>query len=139
MIRFFLILLLVIRKIERLDVTDVFSDGPLDFFEQVMVNILDNAVKYSPADTPIEIDVTEEPGWTRIEVSDRGEGIPPEDLEHVFDKFFRVKRRQITAGSGLGLAICKGIVEAHGGRIQAKNRAEGGTTLSITLPREAEA
>ncbi len=114
---------------------------PLDarFFEQVLVNILDNAVKYSPADTAIEIDVREEPGWTLIEVSDRGEGIPSGDLEHVFDKFFRVKRREKTAGSGLGLAICKGIVEAHGGRIQAKNRAGGGTTLSITLPREAEA
>jgi two-component system sensor histidine kinase KdpD len=110
----------------------------LDFslFEQVLVNVLENAIKYSLPDTAIEIHVKEEAGWTQIDISDRGEGIPAEDLEHVFEKFFRVQRKLNTPGSGLGLAICKGIVEAHGGCIHAYTREGGGTILSISVPRE---
>ncbi len=69
-----------------------------------------------------------------IEVADRGVGIPPEDLLRVFDKFYRVHRPDNVAGTGLGLSICKGIVEAHGGRIAAENRPGGGTVIRFTLP-----
>jgi two-component system sensor histidine kinase KdpD len=106
------------------------------FFEQALVNVLDNAVKYSPPDTLIEINVAQAQDTVRIEICDRGIGIPPEDLERVFDKFYRVQRPESVSGTGLGLAICKGIVEAHNGMVRAENRPGGGTIVTITLPKE---
>ena len=90
----------------------------LDFalFGQVLVNVIDNAVKYSPKDTQIDIDVSQTENEISIHVSDRGIGIPEEDLERVFDKFYRVSRPESVNGTGLGLAICKGIIETHGER-----------------------
>jgi len=109
----------------------------LDFalFGQVLVNVIDNAVKYSPKDSQIDIDVTQTEKTISIHVCDRGIGIPEEDLERVFDKFYRVSRPESVNGTGLGLAICKGIVEAHGGQISAANRQGGGTVITITLPK----
>jgi two-component system sensor histidine kinase KdpD len=107
-------------------------------FEQVLVNLLDNAVKYSGPGSLIEINVSQSGESVYIEVCDRGIGIPADDLEHVFDKFYRVKRPESVSGTGLGLAICKGIVEAHGGTIRAEGRIDGGTVITITLPKEAE-
>jgi two-component system sensor histidine kinase KdpD len=69
-----------------------------------------------------------------IEVADRGTGIPPADLERVFDKFYRVQQPGNVSGTGLGLSICRGIVEAHGGRIWAQNREGGGTLVTFSLP-----
>jgi len=105
-------------------------------FEQVLVNLLDNAVKYSPTDTLIEINVLQTQNAIQIEICDRGIGIPSEDLERVFDKFYRVQRPESVSGTGLGLAICKGIVEAHGGTIQAVNRSGGGTIITISITKE---
>ncbi len=105
-------------------------------FEQALVNLLDNAVKYSPPDRPIDINVSQVQNTFRIEICDRGIGIPAEDLEHVFDKFYRVQRPESVSGTGLGLAICKGIVEAHGGKVQAENRIGGGTIIRIIIPKE---
>ena len=109
----------------------------IDFalFGQALVNIIDNAMKYSPRDTRIDIDVTQTEKEISINVSDRGVGIPVEDLDRVFDKFYRVSRPESINGTGLGLAICKGIMEIHGGKIQAKNRKGGGTAIIITLPK----
>ncbi len=109
----------------------------LDFalFGQVLVNVIDNAVKYSPKDTQIEIDVSQTEKEIRIHVSDRGIGIPEEDLERIFDKFYRVSRPESVTGTGLGLAICKGIVETLGGKINAANRKGGGSVITITLPK----
>ncbi len=102
---------------------------------QVLVNLLDNAVKYSPAGAPITMEASEaHVGQLQIAVADRGGGIPPEDLDRVFDKFYRVNRPDNVSGTGLGLSICKGIVEAHGGRIWAENRVGGGLKVVITLP-----
>ena len=70
----------------------------------------------------------------KIEIADRGIGIPPQDLERVFDKFYRVHRPEKVAGTGLGLSIAKGIIEAHGGHIIAENRPEGGTIIRLSLP-----
>jgi two-component system sensor histidine kinase KdpD len=110
----------------------------LDFvlFEQVLVNLLDNAAKYTPAGTLIRIRAQRTDDHAVIEVMDEGEGMPPGDLERVFDKFYRVHAadRQ-RAGTGLGLAICRGFVEALGGRIVAANRTDRpGAILTITLP-----
>jgi two-component system sensor histidine kinase KdpD len=101
---------------------------------QALVNILDNAFKYSPSDSPIEISGRQVAQQVEIEVADRGIGIPPEDLQRVFDKFYRVHRPDNVTGTGLGLSISKGIVEAHGGRIVAENRPGGGTIIRLTLP-----
>jgi two-component system sensor histidine kinase KdpD len=110
----------------------------MDFalFGQALVNLLDNAVKYSPTDTLIEVNVSQTQDTVNIEVCDRGIGIPSEDLERVFDKFYRVQRPESVSGTGLGLTICKGIVEAHGGKIRADNRPGGGTIVTVTLPKE---
>ncbi len=105
-------------------------------FGQALVNILDNAIKYSPPEALIEINVTQSQDTVKIEVCDRGIGIPTEDLERVFDKFYRVQRPESVNGTGLGLAICKGIIEVHGGTIQAGNRPGGGTIITLTLPKE---
>ena len=105
---------------------------------RVLVNVLDNALKYSPPGSPIDVRAQLASGHLEINVSDRGLGIPSEDLSRVFDKFYRVQRPGRVAGSGLGLSICKGIVEAHAGSIAAENRAGGGTTITIAIPeREA--
>jgi two-component system sensor histidine kinase KdpD len=109
----------------------------IDFalFGQALVNVIDNAVKYSSKNSQIDIDVAQMEKEISIHVSDRGIGIPEEDLERVFDKFYRVSRPESVNGTGLGLAICKGIVEAHSGTITAKNRPGGGTEITITLPK----
>ncbi|HEX7588523.1 MAG TPA: DUF4118 domain-containing protein, partial [Anaerolineae bacterium] len=109
---------------------------PMDFvlMSQVLVNLLDNALKYSPPTGPIDLEASVDGNDLQISVADRGVGIPPEDLVRVFDKFYRVQRPDGVIGTGLGLAICKGIVEAHGGKIEAKNRGGGGTTVIVSLP-----
>jgi two-component system sensor histidine kinase KdpD len=114
----------------------------LDFvlFEQVLVNLLDNAAKYAPAGSTIEIRGRRVDRHAVLEILDAGTGIPPADLERIFDQFFRVRAgdRQ-GAGTGLGLSICRGFVEALGGRIVAGNRPRRtGAVLTVTLPLPAE-
>ncbi|HMN59774.1 MAG TPA: sensor histidine kinase KdpD [Anaerolinea sp.] len=103
---------------------------------QVLTNLLDNGCKYSEQGAPITISVKPVGDEVQIAVRDRGIGIPEADLEHVFDKFYRVQRQETVAGTGLGLSICKGIVEAHGGRIWAANNPDQGVTITFTLPVE---
>jgi two-component system sensor histidine kinase KdpD len=119
-----------------LDVPEDLPLVPMDFVTivQVLVNLLDNAEKYSSAEAPIEVRARAAGAFLEIEVSDRGLGIPKEDLTRVFDKFYRVQRPESIGGTGLGLSICKGIVEAHGGFIAAENRPGGGTTITVALP-----
>jgi two-component system sensor histidine kinase KdpD len=121
------------------DVPSDLSLVPMDFvlMAQVLVNLLDNALKYSPPGTPIEVRAYVDGAEAHIQVADRGVGIPPDDLERVFDKFYRVQQPGQVTGTGLGLSICKGIVEAHGGRIWARNREGGGTVVTVTLPLHA--
>lgn len=110
---------------------------PLDgvLIEQVLINLLENAEKYSPSGTPIEIHACTEDGYLSISVSDHGPGIPTEISRRVFDKFFRAEpRNQVNAG--LGLAICKAIVEAHGGTIGVETGPEGGAVFRFSLPIE---
>ncbi len=101
-------------------------------FRQVMFNLLDNAAKYAPADSAVRIHARQTAQGIAVEVMDEGPGIPPGDLERIFDKFFRVQvgdRRR--AGTGLGLSICKGFVEAMGGTIVAENRTDGGRSGAL--------
>jgi len=109
---------------------------PLDMvlMTQVLVNLLDNANKYAPPQSPIEIGVSTDDTWLRITVSDRGPGAPEPELARLFDKFYRIAVPERVGGTGLGLSICKGFVEAHGGSISAKNRDAGGLTVEIRLP-----
>jgi two-component system, OmpR family, sensor histidine kinase KdpD len=118
---------------------DVPADLPplrmdLALMTQVLVNILDNALKYSPADSGITITARAEGGRLVLEVADRGPGVPEADLARIFDKFYRIPVPEGAGGTGLGLSICKGIVEAHMGKIQARNRAGGGLRIIVTLP-----
>lgn len=101
---------------------------------QVLVNLLDNALKYSPPESVISISAYLEQPWFVLEVADRGPGIPEQELQRVFDKFYRIPVPEGAGGTGLGLSICKGLVEAHGGRIEAKNRPDGGARLLVKLP-----
>ena len=105
-------------------------------FEQVLFNILDNAAKYAPAKTTIRIQAWRDGGTVSLRVIDEGSGIPPADLEHIFDKFYRAQKTdQVRAGTGLGLAISRGFVEAMHGTIVATNRSDrSGAMFTIDLP-----
>jgi two-component system sensor histidine kinase KdpD len=107
---------------------------PLDevSIEQVLVNLLENAVRYTPAGSPIELAAWPEDSGVVVEVADRGPGLAPGDEERVFEKFYRAQASP--HGVGLGLAICRGIVEAHGGRMWAQNRPGDGAAFSFDLP-----
>jgi two-component system, OmpR family, sensor histidine kinase KdpD len=105
-------------------------------FEQVLFNILDNAAKYAPPETTIRIQSWRTADAVCLRVLDEGSGIPPADLDHIFDKFYRAQKTdQVRAGTGLGLAISRGFVEAMQGTIVAANRTDrSGAAFTITLP-----
>ncbi len=118
--------------------TDLAADLPLVpldavLIQQLLVNLLENALKYTPAESPIEIVVRAQPGGVEIVVADRGPGIPAGEESRIFDKFYRISGDR-GAGVGLGLAICKGIAMAHGGKIFVNNRPGGGAEFHIFLP-----
>ena len=123
------------------DVPDMLPLVNADFvlMESVLVNLLDNAAKYSPPDSDIHVVARRLGEDVAIEITDQGRGIAAEELGAVFDKFYRTRQRDRTVpGTGLGLAICKGIVEAHGGTIEALSEGPGrGTTIRIRLPVKA--
>ena len=113
----------------------------LDYLQvdQVLTNLIENAVRYTPPESPIEVSAQLSGDKIIISVADRGPGIPEDDYERIFDKFYRVLNTKEhhpanPSGSGLGLAVCKGLVEAHGGRIWAEPRPGGGTTFFIVFP-----
>ncbi len=111
---------------------------PMDdvLFEQVVRNLIENANKYSPAGSPIELHASLDRDALQLVVTDRGEGLAVGDEERVFEKFYRGAQAVSASGAGLGLAICRGIVEAHGGTIVAANRPEGGASFTVRLPLE---
>jgi two-component system sensor histidine kinase KdpD len=116
------------------DLPPVPIDGLL--IEQVLINLLENIAKYTPSGTPVEISAHVEANAVVVEIADRGPGIPRELVDRIFDKFYRLPREGASGGAGLGLAICRGIVEAHGGRIWAENRDGGGAVFRFALPIE---
>jgi two-component system sensor histidine kinase KdpD len=102
--------------------------------EQVLMNLLDNAIEYTPTTGEISISAAASGDAVAVEVADAGPGIPAGTEQRVFQKFFRAARPDSRRGIGLGLAICRGIVEAHGGAIAARNRPEGGAAFRFTIP-----
>jgi two-component system sensor histidine kinase KdpD len=114
------------------DLPPVPIDGLL--IEQVLINLLDNSIKYTPPGSPIDIAAWAGTDAVTVEVADRGPGIPAGQEELIFDKFHRVPVPGAGSGIGLGLAISRGIVAAHGGRIWAMHRPGGGAAIRFTLP-----
>lgn len=102
--------------------------------EQAIFNLLDNAVRHTPAETPVEISASAAPGSVEVVVSDRGPGLPPGEEQRIFERFHRAAGAQARAGTGLGLTVTRGIVQAHGGTILAENRPGGGAVFRFTLP-----
>jgi signal transduction histidine kinase len=109
---------------------------PLRFL-QVVTNLLDNAIKFSPAGGAIDVDLSSSKrGPARLAVRDRGVGIPPDDRPHIFERFYQAQSGDQRAGLGLGLYVSRQIVELHGGRIDAEFPDDGGTRIVVTLPAE---
>jgi two-component system phosphate regulon sensor histidine kinase PhoR len=110
----------------------VMIDGPR--IEQVLLNLLQNALTFTPRGGRITLGVTVHDDQVAISVQDTGIGIAPEDLPHIFDRFYKVDRARSGGGTGLGLAIAKHLVERHNGQIRAESEPENGTTVTFTLP-----
>ncbi|MEZ4639122.1 MAG: ATP-binding protein [Caldilineaceae bacterium] len=114
-------------------------DGDEERLGQVFGNLLANALRHTPAGSHVDVDLRAGEGYVNLAVIDDGEGIPPEDLPHVFDRFYRGDRSRSrqTGGSGLGLAIVRQLVEAHGGEIRVQSPPAGkaqGTGIFLRLP-----
>ena len=122
--------------IELTEVDQVTVLGDADRLKQLLLNLVENAVKYTPPGGEVSLSLSKKAGWAFFEVSDTGIGIPPENLPHVFDRFYRVDKARTRAqgGSGLGLSIAKWIAQAHGGAIRVTSQVGEGTTFSVTLP-----
>jgi two-component system sensor histidine kinase KdpD len=119
--------------------TDIPGDLPLVCVDdvligQLLVNLLENAAKYTPADCPIEVVAASSDGTINLEVRDRGPGFAPGDEQRIFEKFYRGRPGAATRGAGLGLAICRAIADAHRGSIEAVSREGGGAVFRIRLP-----
>jgi two-component system sensor histidine kinase KdpD len=128
------------RRID-IDLPDSLPAAPMDavLMEQLFINLLDNAAKHTPPDTPIAISALAKEHALVICVADQGPGLPPEDLDRVFERFYRVNRQGQPEGYGLGLAICRAIARVHGGAIKAENRPKGGVAFTLSLPLTREA
>jgi two-component system phosphate regulon sensor histidine kinase PhoR len=105
-----------------------------DRMEQVLINLLHNAIKFTPAGGRIDVRVSQAGRETTIEVADTGIGIPAEELERLFERFYKSDRARRSEGTGLGLAIAKHIVQAHGGTITVESEEGHGSTFRIVLP-----
>ncbi len=125
-----------IRIASHLPETPVIGRISAPLLEQALVNLIDNAVKYSPEGTEVEVDLSLADGGIRIRVSDQGPGIARQHLPRIFERFYRVDkaRSRKLGGTGLGLAIVKHIVQAHGGEVTADSAPGRGTRFTITLP-----
>ena len=115
--------------------------GNMDRIEQVFINLLSNALIFSPPESTIEIKVWKEQKEVVISIKDQGEGIPEKDIPHLFERFYRVEksRSREKGGTGLGLAIAKQIIENHGGKIKVESQPYQGSTFIFTLPLASEA
>ena len=122
------------HKIE-IDMSENLPFVPVDYvqMEQVFTNLISNSLKYAPTNTVIRIRAEVKDDSIRVQVSNQGPQVPPKHLERIFDKFYRITAADRVTGTGLGLSICKGIIEAHAGRIWAENVSDG-LAFNFTLP-----
>jgi two-component system sensor histidine kinase KdpD len=119
----------------EVDVPETLPLVPVDYvqIEQVFTNLVSNSSKYAPTDTFVCIRARQEEEQIHVQVSNQGPHVPANDLERIFDKFYRTTDAERVTGTGLGLSICKGIIEAHGGRIWAENVSDG-LAFNFTIP-----
>ncbi len=110
--------------------------GEADWLAQALVTILDNAIKFSPSQTIVNICLTQKKGRALISIQDQGTGVNAEDLPHIFDRFYQTPKGRRRGGTGLGLAVAKWIVTEHGGDIDAKNIENGGVRIDLSFPLE---
>jgi signal transduction histidine kinase len=108
--------------------------GDADYLKQLLLTLLDNARKYTPPEGRVELRSTVGDAWVEIAVADTGTGIDPDDLPHIFDRFYRADRARAAGGTGLGLSIAGWIVEEHGGQIRVQSAPDVGSTFTILLP-----
>ena len=110
--------------------------GDADHLERLFVNLLENAVRHTPQEGEIRLSARREGAAVLVTVADTGEGIPPEHLPHVCERFYRVdaSRTRGSGGTGLGLAICQSILQAHGGSLSIRSEWGSGTTVEVSLP-----
>jgi signal transduction histidine kinase len=130
---------IVLSKAHTITVTDIDQVrimGDPDRLKQLFINLIGNAIKYTPAGGEIRLSLSKSELWARVVISDTGIGIPEKDLSHIFDRFYRVDKARSRAqgGSGLGLSIAKSIVDAHGGEIYVTSEVGKGTTFAVALP-----
>jgi heavy metal sensor kinase len=110
--------------------------GDADRLKQLLINLVDNACKYTPNGGEVKLSLERDAHWVRVAIADSGIGIPAQDLPKIFDRFYRVdkSRARDQGGTGLGLAICQWIAEAHGGRIEVQSQVGRGSTFTVWLP-----
>jgi signal transduction histidine kinase len=134
------------RALQKKIALHVDADAPLPIIQadparmiQVLGNILENAIRHTPENGEIFLNVTQVSNTIQISVQDTGEGLPAEEAAHIFERFYRVdtSRQRESGGSGLGLAISKSIIEGHGGKIWAESKVGQGLTILISLPTES--
>jgi heavy metal sensor kinase len=134
----------VLAKNKQINVTlrapdHVFVSGDAQRLRQLFLNLVDNAVKYTPSGGTIDLSIHRENGHAVVDIADTGIGIADEERDRIFDRFYRGTRSSSTesSGTGLGLSIAKWIAEAHNGSIQSKGNSPSGTVMSVTLPAES--
>lgn len=123
-------------EVKLVEVDQVCVMGDADRLKQLLLILVDNATKYTPEGGVVSLSLSRQDGWAHLSVTDTGVGIPPEDLPHIFDRFYRVDKARSRAqgGSGLGLSIAKWIAQAHGGGIDVTSEVGEGTTFTIKVP-----
>jgi signal transduction histidine kinase len=114
----------------------VWADGKR--VEQILSNLVNNAVKFAPPGSVIEVELDQIDEYIQISVADTGPGVPPDEQEHIFDKFYSANKDKALAGAGLGLFICRELIRLHGGQIWVEDRPNGGSRFCFTLPITSE-